>query len=27
ELVLSFRQTAASTSAARTRANKWWKFW
>ncbi|MFC0297063.1 MerR family transcriptional regulator [Geobacillus jurassicus] len=27
ELVLSFRQTAASISDARTRANKWWKFW
>ncbi|MGZ0085735.1 MerR family transcriptional regulator [Caldibacillus thermoamylovorans] len=25
ELVLSFRQTAASSAA--TRANKWWKFW
>ncbi|MBB6282547.1 MerR family transcriptional regulator [Geobacillus subterraneus] len=27
ELVLSFRQTATSAVAARTRANKWWKFW
>ncbi|MGP3561338.1 MerR family transcriptional regulator [Geobacillus sp. BK01] len=27
ELVLSFRQTAASASTARTRADKWWKFW
>ncbi|ABO67009.1 MULTISPECIES: MerR family transcriptional regulator [Geobacillus] len=27
ELVLSFRQTATSAVAARTRTNKWWKFW